>query len=1144
MKGFKIAISLVLVLLVAMTLCACVTQEKISYTVTFDTNGGGESSSSVLEGETVGEPTAPFKEGYDFLGWYLSDSIFDFSSPITSNVTLVAKWVESVDLSAFAGKWAGREGEGNEYRLNIYDNGAVEFFYYEKEVKKALSVVRVTSEKGRYINLEYTLDGESKNILFEVSDTLKGIGLSGGELSLSKLSSHQITYHLANGKTQSVSYTAGDKVVHPQSDLDKNLALDGWYTEDGKLFKTGNVVESDLDLFQSVYTQGLEIEEGIVVKYEGVASIVQIPTFYQGERVCEIGENAFAFTTIEEVVFTESIVKIGKNAFYGCSSLKEIQFESVEEIGDYAFFDCNALVSIVVPSSVKAIGKGAFGTTLVYGIADTFTMFNASGSALSTITLPFVGGGAEDNSFFAYIFGAESYDQNNFYNDGIEMTVNGDTRLVNFVNYIPISLSTVYISNSENIPDYAFYNCFYLKNVNYTQGIKKVGISAFESCYDVKVKGLQSVEEIGARAFLGSGFAGEDMENLTSIGDYAFADSNLNSLTLFEGLKYIGDSAFAYTAIDEITIPQSVEEIGDTLFFGCNYLTDVTFLAPEPCDIGTTLFTTIEGDYIYYSTVKIWVPEGESFTLYRKQVNMRDYASCIYPIGLKGESGYIVVDGSLYGYIGEALETVEIPEGVVEIADFAFYNCITITDIVMPEGFKRIGKYAFYNCTSVQNLHMSSTFEEIGDYAFTGFFVGNNISRLYFPEGFKRIGDGAFLSSFNLKIVELPSTLEYIGYLAFGMANSLERMYLASQTPPEIGTYQDDVGGTYTEIFSIINAGKTIIYVPSGRVDGVSVLDIYRSTEGFSQFADYVKARPDGAEVGHYGDGNLFINLDGCDSVVLSVLAEAEEDTSDFGGSKYEFVKLQGTYTLLGAVLQMDLPEYGKVNAIYADRTITLALDGVSYKLVEPKYYYDSYNWTNFRLYPTTDTEGKGLFDMYGSFLTPFDWKIEEDKFLLSIDGNNKLPENSAYAGVVEYTGAYDKTKDSFTVSFMLNDYAEIMNFKCNRNKVVYASGEVTRLYGTYKAYAENNPDYAMFTLVSMGNGVVDIYIGDSLYEGCTYTMTDGVITIDFQTLTLTFTMNKDGYLEGDFFGTDCCFVYVDELLDSTKLPSRDDVQE
>lgn len=100
------------------------------------------------------------------------------------------------------------------------------------------------------------------------------------------------------------------------------------------------------------------------------------------------------------------------------------------------------------------------------------------------------------------------------------------------------------------------------------------------------------------------------------------------------------------------------------------------------------------------------------------------------------------------------------------------------------------------------------------------------------------------------------------------------------------------------------------------------------------------------------------------------------------------------------------------------------------------------------------------------------------------------------------------------------------------------------RFYGTYKCFAESNPEYAMFTLVSYGNGKVDVYIGESAYNGCTYTMENGIITIDFQTLVLTFTMDANGFLDGDFLGTACHFVYVDELMDSTKLPSRDDTPE
>ena len=42
-------------------------------------------------GENVEEPTIK-REGYKFLGWYLNDELFDFNTPVTEDITLVAKW--------------------------------------------------------------------------------------------------------------------------------------------------------------------------------------------------------------------------------------------------------------------------------------------------------------------------------------------------------------------------------------------------------------------------------------------------------------------------------------------------------------------------------------------------------------------------------------------------------------------------------------------------------------------------------------------------------------------------------------------------------------------------------------------------------------------------------------------------------------------------------------------------------------------------------------------------------------------------------------------------------------------------------------------------------------------------------------------
>ena len=684
-------------------------------------------------------------------------------------------------------------------------------------------------------------------------------------------------------------------------------------------------------------------------------------------------------------------------------------------------------------------------------------------------------------------------------------------------------------STVEVIEESAFMECYFLETVQIKGTVNKLSNSAFRECYSLKNINLN--------------------EGLEIIDEYAFYGCiNLVNVVLPESLKSIGSLAFALTYIETITFPKNIESIGSYAFHACDNLKEAFFTSYIPCDISTTIFTYIgEDDNIYYSDFPIWVPNGideeKPFLEYRKHVYLRDYASSIYPIKHRGETGYIVEDKSLLGYIKTADEGaftyIDVPEGIEKIEDFAFYGNVLIEEVYMPEGFKVIGKYAFYNCTSVQYLYIPSTLEEIDDYSFTGFFVGNNISRLYLPEGFKRIGEGAFMSSFNLKIVEIPSTIEYIGYLAFGVMTSLERMYFKGDTPPEVGTYVNNVEEPSTEMFEIMNASNAIIYVPYGFNDnGEKIVDIYHNAPGFMNFAKYIKAKPEGPEVGHYGDGELFIDLDGCDTATIYTIVESAEDTSDFGGSKYEYKKENGTYKVNGFRIEMSFPTYGEIVGVYANRTLAFTYNGVNYKLVEPKKYYDNYNWTNFMLYETVENEGKGTFDMYGSFLTPFEWKIENDVFKIQIDGNNKLPEHSDYIGIKEYTGTYNKTTDSFSVSFMMNDYEPLMEYNATYAPIYYATGEVTKLYGKYVSYHETNKEYAMYTLVSYGNGVVDVYIGEALYSNCTYEVNDDTITIDLQSLILTLTIDKDGNLSGDFMGLPANFIYVDELLDSTKMPT------
>ena len=68
-------------------------EAKNYYTVTFDSNGGSAVTAQSIEaGQKATKPADPTKDGYDFKGWTLNGSAYDFNTAVNGNITLVATW--------------------------------------------------------------------------------------------------------------------------------------------------------------------------------------------------------------------------------------------------------------------------------------------------------------------------------------------------------------------------------------------------------------------------------------------------------------------------------------------------------------------------------------------------------------------------------------------------------------------------------------------------------------------------------------------------------------------------------------------------------------------------------------------------------------------------------------------------------------------------------------------------------------------------------------------------------------------------------------------------------------------------------------------------------------------------------------------
>lgn len=65
----------------------------VTHTVTFDADDGGAPVKvAVVDGETVGKPADPVRDGYTFAGWALDGEPYNFDTPVTGDITLTAQW--------------------------------------------------------------------------------------------------------------------------------------------------------------------------------------------------------------------------------------------------------------------------------------------------------------------------------------------------------------------------------------------------------------------------------------------------------------------------------------------------------------------------------------------------------------------------------------------------------------------------------------------------------------------------------------------------------------------------------------------------------------------------------------------------------------------------------------------------------------------------------------------------------------------------------------------------------------------------------------------------------------------------------------------------------------------------------------------
>ena len=382
---------------------------------------------------------------------------------------------------------------------------------------------------------------------------------------------------------------------------------------------TGNYeVPSSMTAALSVtqpFTYEIMNSEAIITgTYDSVITL-EIPSSIEVEgvlyEVTTILEEAFKdCNNLISITFGSNIKNVAKSAFAGCQNLKDVYYDgTIEDWYDIEFANDNSnpmgcadnfnikdegewskLTELVIPDSIYKILNKNFSNlknlkSITVHSKVTVIQCGAFENCinLESITLPFIGKTATSSypeAHFSYIFGASSY---------------------NYKNYVPVTLKTVNVTNATSIPEYAFYNCTNIENINLNSKVLTIWKYAFAGCELLKDFVFPS--------------------NLMTIETYAFANC----------IGYIDSDAFRHcTSLEFISVefaksPQkpslkkqtfagctalksiilsSIESVEESVFFECDNLKEIYFTGTkdeyDAITVNSTGNTQLSKVTVYY----------------------------------------------------------------------------------------------------------------------------------------------------------------------------------------------------------------------------------------------------------------------------------------------------------------------------------------------------------------------------------------------------------------------------------------------------------------------------------------------------------------------------------------------------------------
>lgn len=332
------------------------------------------------------------------------------------------------------------------------------------------------------------------------------------------------------------------------------------------------------------------------------------------------------------------------------------------------------------------------------------------------------------------------------------------------------------------IDDFAFDNFTELKSVSGAKNLKTIGSNAFAGCKKLTNVDLGTkVSSIGKDAFKNTSVKSKyEHPNLYIVDDYLIsgtAKTEEGKIIIPEGVITIADNALqalfnnSDVATRTVILPKSLRHIGKEAFFEA-MITQVQFPS-KLLTIGIDAFkdNPLKNVKIPANVRSIGVGAFSDCDNIKVTVDSDNKYLKIINKVLLSKDGKIIYDN--YGITSCHYK---VPEGVVKIADKAFYKS-GLTGVTIASTVKTIGYSAFEQNKKLKTVVIGKNVSNIGSGAFMDC---TKLNSLTIKKGCKTIGDRMFAGCTALKSVTLPAGIKSVEYYAFSDCTSLSKVSLPS----------------------------------------------------------------------------------------------------------------------------------------------------------------------------------------------------------------------------------------------------------------------------------------------------------------------------------------------------------------------------